>query len=338
MSFIRNAWRRLRAGRFRVGGESEKETEFHDLAQAMKNRKRRKWLFHGGTWQINPVTRVKDSKKKYSRPRVKTALQNQMSKKLKFGLPKGSLQEATIQKMAKAGFNISVSSRSYMPYVDDDELEIRLIRSQEISRYVEHGYLDCGIAGYDWIAENDSNVHEVGEFLFSKATRQPARWVSVRAGKFADQIGERFEGQTHRHGSRQSDKKISQEKRREGRGGIFVGRDGDEGARVGGRDCRIDGDRFIAAREQAAHRGHAVDFDAASDREQRRVEKSVEAQKNRDARASARRRAGGGNKGRLEDEHRAKKSGAAAEGLPALRNPTISSLSLERLGRRGDDH
>jgi ATP phosphoribosyltransferase len=100
-----------------------------------------------------------------------------MSKKLRFGLPKGSLQEATIQKMAKAGFNISISSRSYAPYVDDDELEIRLIRAQEISRYVEHGYLDCGITGHDWIVENGSNVHEVGEFLFSKATRQPARWV-----------------------------------------------------------------------------------------------------------------------------------------------------------------
>jgi ATP phosphoribosyltransferase len=61
--------------------------------------------------------------------------------------------------------------------VDDEELEIRLIRAQEISRYVEHGYLDCGITGHDWIEENGSNVHEVGEFLFSKATRQPARWV-----------------------------------------------------------------------------------------------------------------------------------------------------------------
>src|SRR5213083_6595 len=96
---------------------------------------------------------------------------------LKLGLPKGSLQEAAIEKMAKAGFNISVSSRSYIPYVDDHELEIRLIRAQEISRYVEHGYLDCGITGYDWIVENGSKVHEVGEFLFSKATRQPARWV-----------------------------------------------------------------------------------------------------------------------------------------------------------------
>jgi ATP phosphoribosyltransferase len=104
-------------------------------------------------------------------------MNNKPNHKLRFGLPKGSLQEATIEKMAKAGFNISVSSRSYVPYVDDDELEIRLIRAQEISRYVEHGYLDCGITGHDWVQENNSDVHEVGEFLFSKATRQPARWV-----------------------------------------------------------------------------------------------------------------------------------------------------------------
>jgi len=97
--------------------------------------------------------------------------------KLRLGLPKGSLQEATIEKMAKAGFNISVSSRSYVPYIDDEEIEVRLIRAQEISRYVELGYLDCGITGHDWIVENNSKVHEVGEFIFSKATRQPSRWV-----------------------------------------------------------------------------------------------------------------------------------------------------------------
>jgi ATP phosphoribosyltransferase len=96
---------------------------------------------------------------------------------LRLGLPKGSLQEATLEKMAKAGYHISVSSRSYIPYVDDEELEIRLIRAQEVSRYVEHGYLDCGITGHDWIQENSSDVHEVGEFIFSKVTRQPARWV-----------------------------------------------------------------------------------------------------------------------------------------------------------------
>jgi ATP phosphoribosyltransferase len=108
-------------------------------------------------------------------PRLSFAFQNM--KKLRFGLPKGSLQDATIEKMAKAGFNISVSSRSYFPYVDDEEMEIRLIRAQEISRYVEHGYLDCGITGHDWITENGSKVHEVGEFLFSKVSRRPARWV-----------------------------------------------------------------------------------------------------------------------------------------------------------------
>jgi ATP phosphoribosyltransferase len=64
-----------------------------------------------------------------------------------------------------------------VPYVDDDHLMIRLIRAQEISRYVEHGYLDCGLTGHDWIVENGSKVHEVGEFIFSKATSQPARWV-----------------------------------------------------------------------------------------------------------------------------------------------------------------
>jgi len=98
-------------------------------------------------------------------------------RKLRFGLPKGSLQDATIEKMAKAGWNIQVSSRSYAAYVDDAELAVLLFRAQEISRYVEHGHLDCGITGRDWVEENGSDVHEVGEFLFSKATRQPARWV-----------------------------------------------------------------------------------------------------------------------------------------------------------------
>ena len=102
---------------------------------------------------------------------------SKQNKILRLGLPKGSLEQATIEKMAKAGYHVSVSARSYVPYVDDDELEIRLIRAQEVSRYVEHGYLDCGITGHDWVRENGSDVHEVGEFLFSKATRQPARWV-----------------------------------------------------------------------------------------------------------------------------------------------------------------
>ena len=96
---------------------------------------------------------------------------------LKFGLPKGSLQEAVVTRMAKAGFNITLSSRSYLPHVDDPELDLRLIRAQEIARYVELGFLDCGITGKDWIEENGSRVREVAELVFSKATRQSARWV-----------------------------------------------------------------------------------------------------------------------------------------------------------------
>jgi ATP phosphoribosyltransferase len=115
------------------------------------------------------------------RPRqaIRAGQFHEMSKKqvLRFGLPKGSLQESALQKMSKAGWDISVSSRSYVPYVDDEELEIRLIRAQEISRYVENGVLDAGITGHDWIIENDSKVHEVGEFVFSKVSRQPTRWV-----------------------------------------------------------------------------------------------------------------------------------------------------------------
>jgi ATP phosphoribosyltransferase len=108
-----------------------------------------------------------------------TAATNAPAPRLKLGLPKGSLQEATLEKFARAGWNITVSSRSYEPYVDDPSLQIRLIRAQEIGRYVALGYLDAGLTGIDWIHENGvaSQVHEVGEFLFSKATRQPTRWV-----------------------------------------------------------------------------------------------------------------------------------------------------------------
>lgn len=98
---------------------------------------------------------------------------------LRLGLPSGSLQEATLALFAKAGFNISVSSRSYKPAVDDPELLIRLLRAQEVSRYVEHGYLDCGLTGLDWIVENDSDVEILGEFTFSKVSNRPTRWVLV---------------------------------------------------------------------------------------------------------------------------------------------------------------
>lgn len=99
------------------------------------------------------------------------------SKTLRFGVPKGSLQESTFALLAKAGWKIMNSSRSYVPRTDDPELELRLIRAQEISRYVEHGYLDVGLTGADWIAENASDVHVITEIAYSKQTTNPARWV-----------------------------------------------------------------------------------------------------------------------------------------------------------------
>jgi len=98
---------------------------------------------------------------------------------LRIGLPSGSLQEATFALFAKAGYRISGLSRSYKPGVDDPDLQIRLLRAQEISRYVEHGYLDCGLTGQDWIVENESDVESLCELTFSKISSNPTRWVLV---------------------------------------------------------------------------------------------------------------------------------------------------------------
>ena len=98
---------------------------------------------------------------------------------LKVGLPKGSLSEPTLDLFEKAGYNIHGASRSYRPSIDDPELQIRLIRAQEIGRYVDHGFLDCGITGMDWIAENGADVEVVCDLRYSKATSKPTRWVLV---------------------------------------------------------------------------------------------------------------------------------------------------------------
>ena len=99
--------------------------------------------------------------------------------KLRIGLPSGSLQEATLELFAKAGYRITLNKRSYKPVIDDPELEVRLLRAQEISRYVERGFLDCGITGKDWIEESGSNVVVLGDLSYSKTSSSPTRWVLV---------------------------------------------------------------------------------------------------------------------------------------------------------------
>jgi ATP phosphoribosyltransferase len=98
-------------------------------------------------------------------------------KLLRIGLPKGSLQESTVNLFTRAGYHVGISERSYFPTIDDPQLQCVLFRAQEISRYVEDGVIDIGITGKDWIIENGSDVHEVCELEYSKATKNPARWV-----------------------------------------------------------------------------------------------------------------------------------------------------------------
>lgn len=103
--------------------------------------------------------------------------QVEKSNNLRLGIPKGSLQEATLRMMRRAGWEISVNERSYYPAVNDDELSITLLRAQEIPRYVADGVLDAGITGFDNVVESDVDVHEVAELIYSKVSSRPYRWV-----------------------------------------------------------------------------------------------------------------------------------------------------------------
>jgi ATP phosphoribosyltransferase len=100
-----------------------------------------------------------------------------MKKQLKLGIPKGSLQSATISLFKRSGWKIDVNGRSYFPEIDDDSIECVICRAQEMSRYVESGTLDVGLTGSDWIAENNSDVKVVADLIYSKVSLRPARWV-----------------------------------------------------------------------------------------------------------------------------------------------------------------
>jgi len=96
---------------------------------------------------------------------------------LKLGIPKGSLQNATIALFKRSGWNININGRSYFPEIDDDTIECAICRAQEMSNYVESGTLDVGLTGKDWIAENESDIHVVTDLVYSKVSSRPARWV-----------------------------------------------------------------------------------------------------------------------------------------------------------------
>ena len=100
-----------------------------------------------------------------------------MKTQLKFGIPKGSLQNATIALFKRSGWHINVNGRSYFPEIDDESIECAICRAQEMSRYVQNGTLDAGLTGKDWIAENRSDVHVVADLIYSKVSSRSARWV-----------------------------------------------------------------------------------------------------------------------------------------------------------------
>ena len=114
--------------------------------------------------------------------------------KLKIGLPIGSLQEATLSLMERAGFKVYVQQRSYYPVVDDEELEVRLIRPQDMSRFVEKGVVDAGLTGRDWVMENESNVHVVTDLIYAKQRLTPVRWVLAVPADSEIQSPEDLEG------------------------------------------------------------------------------------------------------------------------------------------------
>ena len=96
---------------------------------------------------------------------------------LKFGIPKGSLQEATIDLLSRAGWKVTLSSRSYVPAIDDDEMDCLLVRAQEMARYVETGALDAGITGHDWVQETGADVIELAELVYAKQRLARVKWV-----------------------------------------------------------------------------------------------------------------------------------------------------------------
>src|SRR4030042_6200775 len=100
-----------------------------------------------------------------------------MTRQIKLGIPKGSLENATIDLFHKAGWNITVSSRNYFPVIDDPEIVCSLVRAQEMARYIESGVLDLGLTGRDWILENDEDVMIISDLVYSKTSTKKARWV-----------------------------------------------------------------------------------------------------------------------------------------------------------------
>ena len=222
---------------------------------------------------------------------------------LKLGLPAGSLQEATADLFRKAGFAITFASRSYYPAIDDREIQCTLIRSQEMPRYVENGSLDCGLTGHDWIQENEANVVELAELVYSKVSRGPVHWVLAVPNDSSDSRPEGSRRQAHRHGVGRITRRWLKRHGVNAKVEFSWGATEVKPPRLGRRDCRSDRDRPQPAGQQSAHRRRAASDQHAAVYHQRiGIRRSVEEAEDGRPGPHAPRRDGGRGQGGPENE------------------------------------
>ena len=201
-----------------------------------------------------------------------------MANKLKLGIPKGSLQDATIALFERAGWHIYASGRSYFPTIDDTEIECMLVRAQEMARYVEHGALDAGLTGNDWVLENQSDVERVTSLTYSKASRTRVKWVLAVPEDSPFQKPEDLAGKTIATELVEFTKRYFAEKKIPVKVEFSWGATGSETPDACGCDCRGDRDGIEPAREPAAHHRDADGERDTVHREQGSVGRQLEAQ------------------------------------------------------------
>ena len=211
--------------------------------------------------------------------------------KLKLGIPKGSLENATVDLFRRAGFRSPPAAGRIFRRSTIREIECMLIRAQEMARYVEDGVLDAGLTGRDWVEENDAKVDTVADLIYAKQSFGKVRWVLAVPDVFAVSIGEGSGRQDHRDGAGGGDQALSGGERRDRESRVQLGRDRSEAAGTGRRDRRSDGDGIVAAGEQTAHHRDGARIEYAVDRERRFLEgrrQAAQAGRHQDAAAKAR--------------------------------------------------
>ena len=257
--------------------------------------------------------------------------------KLRLGIPKGSLQDATVQLFARAGFNLYVSSRSYFPGIDDPEIECMLIRAQEMARYVADGVLDAGLTGQDSIAEqlgapvpsatseagNGAPVVSVADLIYAKQSFGKVRWV------LAAPEGSRFKNPkiSRARPSRPSwcrSRRTTSSTERQRHRRVLVGRDGGEAARAGRRIVEATETGSTLRANRLRHHRHGDGIQHPVHRQQGRLVRRVEAHEDREHRAAARRGDRGAGAGGHHVERAARDLSRFSPCSPRPRRPTVS--------------